>query len=325
MSKGIKKFASAALPLVSLIPGVGTALGPLGMAALGAAGGAIGGGGLKGALLGGLGSYVGSGGLGGTAVGNALGNTGTKVLGGALSGLGGDGGLKGALLGAGGGLASSLLSGGGITADKLNAAKPTSVAAGATMPASTGLSGLSSYIKPASALFSAYNDMSTADEMEKLIQERQRRNQKAVSPYAQSGYQANQQLTDRLTQGFTAPDLQNDPGYQFQLAEGQKAMDRASSARGGYYSGAALRDAGKYATGLADTTYNDAYNRWLQQNAQLGGQAGQGLNATGAITGYGDTSMMGQGLALQTRKNALNQALARLMGNDEELRREMGA
>lgn len=310
MSKSVKKIASFALPAAGmLIPG----LSPLGMAALGAAGGALGGGGLKGALLGGLGSAISSGGI----LGNTLGSTGGKILGGAISGLGSGGGLTGALLGAGGGLAASQLGGSKITADSLNSAKPT--VGSIAQPAST-FGGLSSFAKPLIGAIGAYNDMSSADELEKLVRDQQARNQQAMKPYTQSGYQANKALQDRLAAGFQAPDLANDPGYQFQLQQANKGADRADLARGGYFSGAALKAASDRAQGLADTTYNDAYQRWLQQNQQLAGQSGQGLNALGAVTGFGDTAMQGSGLALGQKTNSLNQYLAKLTGDDDKTR-----
>lgn len=105
MSKFKKIFKIAAPIAAGFIPGIG----PLAAGALGAGLGAIGGGGLKGALLGGLGSYVGGGGsFGGLAkdgLGGALGmgsaQTLNKALGGAITGSsqGGKGALTGALLG----------------------------------------------------------------------------------------------------------------------------------------------------------------------------------------------------------------------------------
>lgn len=70
MSKTFKRIASIALPIAaSFIPGIG----PLGAAALGGLGGAIGGGGVKGALLGALGSGLGAGVLGGAPGASGIG------------------------------------------------------------------------------------------------------------------------------------------------------------------------------------------------------------------------------------------------------------
>jgi hypothetical protein len=127
--------------------------------------------------------------------------------------------------------------------------------------------------------------------------------QALLNPYIQSGNQANSRLSDllglssnagaagygSLSKQFTAPDLANDPGYQFQLEQGNKALDRRAAAGGGYFSGAALKAAQDYGQGLASTTFNDAYNRDVANKSQLysmlSGQSGTGLNAANAGAG----------------------------------------
>ena len=117
--------------------------------------------------------------------------------------------------------------------------------------------------------------------------------QAALDPYMQTGTQANTMLQNKLSSGalggsFAPGDLTQDPGYKFRLQEGEQALGRKQSAGGNYYSGEALKEAQQYGQGLADQTYNDAYNRWLkeQQNTYniLSGQQGQGRSAA---TGYG--------------------------------------
>jgi hypothetical protein len=70
-----------------------------------------------------------------------------------------------------------------------------------------------------------------------------------------------------LQQTFSAPteaQAQSTPGYQFTLNQGLKSVQNSAAARGLGTSGAALKGATTYATGLADSTYNDVYNRALQ-------------------------------------------------------------
>lgn len=81
-----------------------------------------------------------------------------------------------------------------------------------------------------------------------------------------------------LTQGFaygpyaapsaftapTAAQAQQTPGYQFTLNQGLKSVQNSAAARGLGTSGAALKGAANYSTGLADSTYNDVFNRALQ-------------------------------------------------------------
>lgn len=329
MSKAVKKVAKIALPIAApflLGPAglklTGAAL-TAGSALAGAAGGALGGGGIKGALLGGLGGGISGGGLTGTALGRTLGSAGTSALGGALSGAS-SGGVKGALLGAAGGLASNYLSGPSLTADKLNAAPASSVAPSVANQAASkiasvsgsGAGGFSSFLKPAASLFGAYNEMQTNDELEDIIRKQQTLNAQSVAPYSESGLQANEQLSERLQSGFTAPDLANDAGYQFQLAEADKALGRAQSARGNFFSGEAIRELQDRSQGLADTTYNDAYNRYLAMNNQLAGQSGQGLQSATINSGFGDQSALASVLSNRGKSNALNRALASLLEQD---------
>ncbi|EKS9798231.1 MULTISPECIES: hypothetical protein [Burkholderia] len=65
---------------------------------------------------------------------------------------------------------------------------------------------------------------------------------------------------------FTAPtaaEAAATPGYQFTLDQGLKAAQNSASARGLGASGAAMKGAEAYATGLADSTYGDTFNRSL--------------------------------------------------------------
>lgn len=60
-------------------------------------------------------------------------------------------------------------------------------------------------------------------------------------------------------------DLQADPGYQFRLQEGLKALDRQAAARGGLISGAALKASQRYGQDLASQEYGAAYGRALTE------------------------------------------------------------
>ncbi|MDI3301595.1 MAG: hypothetical protein QJR04_09605 [Burkholderia multivorans] len=64
-------------------------------------------------------------------------------------------------------------------------------------------------------------------------------------------------------QAPTAAEAAATPGYQFTLDQGLKAVQNSAAARGLGTSGAALKGASTYATGLADSTYNDVFNRAL--------------------------------------------------------------
>lgn len=64
---------------------------------------------------------------------------------------------------------------------------------------------------------------------------------------------------------FTMPTgqeaLNQDPGYQFRMQEGMKAINASAAAKGGLQSGAALKAAQQYGQGLASQEYGNVYAR----------------------------------------------------------------
>jgi len=82
---------------------------------------------------------------------------------------------------------------------------------------------------------------------------------------------------------FSTEDYQADPGYAFRLSEGTKALERSAAARGGLLSGGTLRETQRYGQGLASQEYQNAYNRYVNQNLQrynmLAQQQGRGYEA----------------------------------------------
>lgn len=95
-----------------------------------------------------------------------------------------------------------------------------------------------------------------------------------LAPFRQIGQGAGDQLTSRLSDltspidlppNMTQDQLEKTPGYQFTLAQGLKGVQNSSAARGLGTSGAALKGAATFATGLADKTYLDQFNVAQQQ------------------------------------------------------------
>jgi hypothetical protein len=62
---------------------------------------------------------------------------------------------------------------------------------------------------------------------------------------------------------FDPNNLENTPGYQFALQQGLKGTNNALASQGLGLSGAQAKGLSKFATGLADQTYGDQYNRAL--------------------------------------------------------------
>lgn len=100
-----------------------------------------------------------------------------------------------------------------------------------------------------------------------------------------------------FTKRFSMADYQEDPGYKFRLQEGQKALDRGQSARGYFLSPAALKEGVDYNQGMAAQEYGSAYDRYNNDNDtiynRLFGASGQGLQASGLITGAGQAQASG--------------------------------
>lgn len=114
-------------------------------------------------------------------------------------------------------------------------------------------------------------------------------------PYVQGGQQAESQLNTLLGApinqfSYDPSQVANDPGYQFTLAQGQKALEASAAARGQSLSGGQLKALSQFNQGNAATFENQFYNQALntfntnqaqtqQRVGNLFGQTSQGLNA----------------------------------------------
>ena len=95
----------------------------------------------------------------------------------------------------------------------------------------------------------------------------------ANQPFSMAGFDPNS-----LMRNFGASDFQTDPGYNFRLSEGLKAIDRQAAARGGMMSGAALKAAGRYGQDVASQEYGNAFNRFQTNRASQAGLYTDALN-----------------------------------------------
>jgi hypothetical protein len=177
----------------------------------------------------------------------------------------------------------------GINGFNTASALPSAINTGVSEVAqSTGNNKISSLL---SAALGTYSN----DAAEDAQLQQQRNNQALLAPY---------QNFD-----FNPQDLQNDPGYQFNLAQGNQAQDRAQLSRGGYFSGNALKEAQTFGQGLADNTYNSAFNRALQTNQQ---------GFTGALAGGAVNENIGniRSNSLTNKNNLYTGALGSILGGD---------
>ena len=133
---------------------------------------------------------------------------------------------------------------------------------------------------------------------------------KLLQPYANEGkvgLNALNQNMNYLTTPYspTQAQLEATPGYQFTLNQGLQSTQNAAAARGLGISGAALKGAAGYATGLANSTYATNADIYQRNQGQIGGfltgvvgagqnaAAGQGNLMTGQANAAGQTQMAG--------------------------------
>lgn len=106
--------------------------------------------------------------------------------------------------------------------------------------------------------------------------------------------------TAPLTSAFapTQASLEQTPGYQFTLGQGLKGVQNSYASKGLGSSGAAMKGAADYSSGLASQTYQQQFQNYWSQNQSiynmLTGQSQQGLSAAGALTGAGNQLAQGQ-------------------------------
>lgn len=97
-----------------------------------------------------------------------------------------------------------------------------------------------------------------------------------------------------LSKAFGMSDFTADPGYQFRISEGQKALERSAAAKGGLNSGAAMKAITRFGQNTASDEYQNAYNRYNTNQTnlynRLAGVAGTGQTATNTLSGIGQST-----------------------------------
>ena len=138
-----------------------------------------------------------------------------------------------------------------------------------------------------------------------------------LQPYLQGGSAAEGTLSQMLakpgqglltpwTQQFTAPTADQaaqTPGYQFQLQQGEQALQNSAAAQGGLLSGNTLAGMNQYAQGLASSNYQNVFNNALTQyqsayNTFQNNQANQ-YNMLSGQVGVGQNAAAGANSLLQ--------------------------
>ncbi len=227
---------------------------------------AVGGGWLAGGGGAGAGAAASGAGAGTAGAAGAGGAAATGGFGSTLSSLGSSIGNALGLGGAGAGTAGAAGAGGSMWQYLIPAAA--SLIGGAQS---------ASAAKSAAAASGAAADKATALQ-QRIYEESIARQQ----PFLQTGTEMFNRLAALQRGGPEAAQnfLQMDPGYQFRLSEGLKALDRQAAARGGLISGGALKAAQRYGQDVASGEYGAAYNR-------LAGLADVGPRTAGVMSNLG--------------------------------------
>lgn len=167
-------------------------------------------------------------------------------------------------------------------------------------------------------------------------------NQRDTRPYIDVGQTANAQMINDVHDGtlggqftpdsfaptspgnstFTQQDFQNnlDPGYGFQLNQGQQALQNSQAAQNGVMSGSALKGLIDYNQGAASTGYQNAYNRWLStynanqsayQNSynRWAGQQQNRYNVLSGLSNLGANTAVGAGTNNVSSANGASNAV----------------
>ena len=167
-----------------------------------------------------------------------------------------------------------------------------------------------------------------------------------AQPYLQAGAQATNQLSNDLAPGgsltqqfgqFQAPTAAQAaamPGYQFQLQQGENALQNSAAAKGGLLSTGTAKALDQYSQGLASTDYGNLFNQALsgyqtnfntfntQQNEaynRLMGLSGQGASSAAALNNVqqqGTNALANsiQGTATQQAQDYIGAANAQAAG-----------
>jgi len=140
----------------------------------------------------------------------------------------------------------------------------------------------------------------TAQRAEDVQREMFERQVQLQEPWRKAGISALNQLAPLASQytPFGMQQFQAEPGYQFRLGEGIKALERSAAARGGLLSGATLKGIQRYGQDLASREYENAFNRYqAERQARLGPlQSLAGVGQTSASSLSGAAGQLGANL-----------------------------
>lgn len=129
-----------------------------------------------------------------------------------------------------------------------------------------------------------------------------------AKPYVEAGTNALAEYQKMAPyKDFGMEQFQADPGYNFRMAEGMKALERSASARGLLQSGGTLKGIEQYGQNIASDEYQNAFGRYLTQREAR-------MNPYSYLTGIGQAAAAGQAANVGTTGASLAQ-IAMSKGN----------
>jgi len=133
-----------------------------------------------------------------------------------------------------------------------------------------------------------------------------------LNPWRESGLNALGMLDEKLVSG--PGEFEASPGYEFRLAEGQKAMERSAAAKGNLLSGKTLKGVTRYGQNYATNDYDNFLKRYYDSLTPLQNQSNVGYTASQQQGTYG---MRGAENEVNLRTNSIrDMATTRLYGGE---------
>lgn len=165
-----------------------------------------------------------------------------------------------------------------------------------------GVSAVVGYVASENASNRAASAQKDAAKSATTSQERMYNQQREdLEPWRQAGIGSLSQMQNpEFQQDFKMSDFEKDPGYQFRMDEGQKALERSAAARGGLNSTGTLRNLTRYSQGVASDEYNNAYNRFNADRDRR-------FNRLASLAGVGQTANTQLGQAGTNYANNVSQ------------------
>jgi hypothetical protein len=104
-----------------------------------------------------------------------------------------------------------------------------------------------------------------------------------TKPWREAGEKALGTLQEKISAG--PGEFTEDPGYQFRLSEGQKAIDRDASRQGNVLSGSTTKAATQFGQDYATQSYDNFLNNYYKSLTPLQSVAGVGQTSAGQAAG----------------------------------------